>query len=91
MANEIKSFSYADNTASNRAQCNEDITYILQQITQRSRLESFKWIDGYSPSKIEPRPEAFWTALAGAAGTLKHLSFEFATHELHKYRDLVSP
>lgn len=77
--------------AAKRAQCNADITYILEQITQRGQLKSFKWDNQYESSEdIEPRAEDFWNALAGAAGTLEHLSLSFVTHELHHLGDLVS-
>ena len=100
LASPVKGFQYNNDVdplaiAFKRTQCNADITYILEQFTQRGRLESFEWYDDGEhyelENAIEPRPQSFWTALAGAAGTLKHLSFRFAVYELSSGRDLVSP
>jgi hypothetical protein len=74
-----------------RDQCNADMTYILEQITQRGQLESFKWNYAYQlDGEIQDRPEAFWTALGNASETLRYLSLELATHELHELGDIVS-
>ena len=92
LARQIKALEYEpDADSRKRAQCATDITHVLNQITQRSQLESFKWTDPHRAIDDElVRPEAFWTALANAAGTLKHLSFSFTTHELHKLGPLVN-
>jgi hypothetical protein len=77
--------------AAKRAQCYADLTFILEQITQRGQLESFEWSDGSQAyDDVEARPASFWTALSGAASTLKHFSLQFTTHELHKLVDTVS-
>lgn len=90
LAREIKALEYTDGEviAVNKDQLNADMNYILEQITQGGQLECFKWYD--HPDEVEIRPEAFWTALGNAADTLKHLSFQFAPHELSKLHDLVS-
>jgi hypothetical protein len=100
MASQIKALEYNKDEvtdarqdalmAANATQYNADLTYVLEQITQRGQLDSFRWNVYYDDGdEVELRPEAFWTALAGAAGTLKHLSFQFAPHELYDLWDLV--
>lgn len=92
LAKQIRAVEYSpDEDTRKEPQCAADITYVLNQITQRSQLEYFKWTDPYRSSKDDlTRPEAFWMALANAAGTLKHLSLTFATHELHRLSPMVS-
>jgi hypothetical protein len=77
-----------------KARCIADITFILEQTTQRGRLESFKWIDEHpTDNDVTVKSTPFWTALAGASTTLNHLRTDFGIHELdklHRLHDVVS-
>jgi hypothetical protein len=77
-----------------KAQYIADITFILEQITQRGRLESFKWIDEHpTDNDVTVKSTPFWTALPGASTTLNHLRIDFGIHELdklHRLHDVVS-
>jgi hypothetical protein len=80
------------NCPSIQARCIADLTFILEQITQKGQLESFIFVDDYCQTgdNVAAKSEAFWTVLAGASTTLNHLSIGFAPQELHELRDVVS-